>query len=98
MKRLRNVLRDTHMGAIVTALILCNAIEALASLIMSPVWHFFFQQQAALVGLTRDQSSFYAVRSLIAMVVYTALAAGLLKWLYFGKDADDNTPAAIANP
>ena len=97
MKRLRNVLRDTHMGAIVTALILCNAVEAMASLLMSPVWYFLFEKQAALVGFSREQSSFYAVRSLLGMLIYTAIAAALLKWLYFGKDADSSTPTESAS-
>lgn len=84
MGRIKQILLQQYIGAIVVGILAADAVGALISGLLQPVTWYFVRRplETAFPGTTRPLSWEMAVPSVVSAVLYLAAAYLLLRWLY----------------
>jgi len=95
MKRIREILLNEYIGAIAIGFLLAQAAGVAITLIMRPIGFYLDRESRRSIFGTQSFPWGTMVGPAINLVLYAAIAFGLLYWLYL-KQAPQNLPSKEA--
>jgi hypothetical protein len=92
LQKLRQILLTQYIGAIVIAIVAAHCVQTFTILVISILWHWVIVWRTPAGVLGESQSPafdwFATVHGFVDFLLNGVVACWLMRWLYFGHDAN----------